>query len=194
MAVNEEMKALLEQNGVTTSKSSGKYSVILNDKQSAKGAENSQNQQSIKETGNEKQSSINEGAITPKASSEVGAAELASGSEEQPKAIIQPKASTQAEISNSSNEIAKPKATTKPKKSSASTTSKSEKKLTADVKININKAMSEDLVKLTGIGESKAKAIIAYRDAHPFKSVDELMKVKGIGPKIFEKIKEHVEL
>jgi competence protein ComEA len=49
-------------------------------------------------------------------------------------------------------------------------------------------------MKLPSIGESKAKAIIAYREAQVFQTVDEIMKIKGIGPKIFEKIKDHLEL
>lgn len=58
--------------------------------------------------------------------------------------------------------------------------------------ININTAPVEELVKLSGIGKSKAEAIIAYRQAHPFKSVAELTEVKGIGPKMLEKIQSHI--
>jgi competence protein ComEA len=62
-------------------------------------------------------------------------------------------------------------------------------------KININQATADDLEKLPGIGASKAKAIIAYRkQSNLFKSLEELMNVKGIGPKIYEKIKGHLEL
>jgi comEA protein len=47
--------------------------------------------------------------------------------------------------------------------------------------VNINTATVEQLETLTGIGESKAKAIIAYReDKEKFNSVEDLTKVKGI--------------
>lgn len=57
--------------------------------------------------------------------------------------------------------------------------------------VNINQAGAEELAeKLSGIGPAKAKAILMYRDLHgPFKSVDELIKVKGIGPRTLEKIR-----
>lgn len=48
--------------------------------------------------------------------------------------------------------------------------------------ININTADIETLTSLNGIGEAKAEAIVAYRDANgPFQSSDELTNVKGIG-------------
>ena len=58
--------------------------------------------------------------------------------------------------------------------------------------VNVNTASAEELSKLPGIGPSKAQAIIALRQAHPFKAVSELAEVKGIGPKKIEKIKDHV--
>ncbi|TWI53927.1 competence protein ComEA [Pseudomonas duriflava] len=59
-------------------------------------------------------------------------------------------------------------------------------------RININSADAVLLDKhLKGVGVAKAKAIIAYREAHgPFASVDELLEVKGIGPAILEKNRE----
>ena len=54
--------------------------------------------------------------------------------------------------------------------------------------VNINSASEGELVSLHGIGSSKAQAIILYRDMFgDFKNVDELSKVKGIGPKTLEK-------
>lgn len=58
--------------------------------------------------------------------------------------------------------------------------------------ININTAPAEELMKLPGIGKSKAEAIVVYRQAHPFKSVEELTEVKGIGPKMLQKLQAHV--
>lgn len=57
--------------------------------------------------------------------------------------------------------------------------------------ININTADVLELQKLDGIGEAKAKAIIAYRDSiGGFKTVEEIKKVSGIGESAFAKIKD----
>lgn len=59
--------------------------------------------------------------------------------------------------------------------------------------IDINTAAKEELTSLAGIGPAKAEAIIKHRKAKgPFKSLDELKNVEGIGDKIFEKIKADV--
>ena len=59
----------------------------------------------------------------------------------------------------------------------------------ASTLININTASAVDLETLPGIGPKTAEAIIAYRDANgPFKSVDDLMQVQGVGEKILEAI------
>ena len=48
---------------------------------------------------------------------------------------------------------------------------------------------------LSGIGESKAQAIISYREQHgEFKEIEELMQVSGIGESVFEQIKDHITL
>lgn len=56
-------------------------------------------------------------------------------------------------------------------------------------KVNLNTADAATLQReLTGIGEVKAQAIVAYRDEHgDFASVDELLEVKGIGEATLEK-------
>ena len=55
--------------------------------------------------------------------------------------------------------------------------------------IDINTADANTLATtLTGIGAAKAAAIVAYRDANgPFKTLDELVKIKGVGKKTLEK-------
>ena len=61
--------------------------------------------------------------------------------------------------------------------------------------ISINKASSEDLQKIRGIGPSLAERIISYRDANGgFKSTEELKQVRGIGDLKFEKIKSQVTM
>ena len=48
---------------------------------------------------------------------------------------------------------------------------------------------------LTGIGESKADAIISYRNENgSFKNIEEIKNVSGIGDSIFEKIKDNITL
>jgi len=64
-----------------------------------------------------------------------------------------------------------------------------------DGKISINKASLEELMTLKGIGESKAKSIIAYRQENGgFKNLEELMNVKGITANIYEEIKDSIKL
>jgi len=54
--------------------------------------------------------------------------------------------------------------------------------------VNINSATAKELQKVDGIGAKTAAKIVVYRDEHgPFKSVDELLKVKGIGKKKLKK-------
>jgi competence protein ComEA len=60
-------------------------------------------------------------------------------------------------------------------------------------KININTASAEQLESLPGVGPATARAIIEYRKQHGgFQSVDELIEVRGIGPKKLEQIRPHV--
>ena len=59
--------------------------------------------------------------------------------------------------------------------------------------IDINTADAAALQTLPGIGETKAAAIIAHREANgPFATVDDLKNVKGVGEKTLEKLKEQI--
>lgn len=60
--------------------------------------------------------------------------------------------------------------------------------------VNLNTASTTDLMALPGIGKSKADAIVAYRENHPFKAVEELLEVKGIGPKMLDRMKDHLTI
>ncbi|MDF9760496.1 competence protein ComEA [Peribacillus simplex] len=61
--------------------------------------------------------------------------------------------------------------------------------------VNLNTATQEDLETLTGIGPSKAIAILEYREkVGKFKQVDELKKVSGIGDKTFEKLQDSISV
>ncbi|MGI6324402.1 MAG: helix-hairpin-helix domain-containing protein [Bacilli bacterium] len=61
--------------------------------------------------------------------------------------------------------------------------------------LNINTATLEQLMTLPGIGESKAKEIINYREINNgFKSIDEIKAVNGIGDSTFAKIKDYITI
>lgn len=62
--------------------------------------------------------------------------------------------------------------------------------------VNINTADKETLITaISGVGEKKAEAIIEYREQHgPFKSVDEITKIKGIGQGILDKNRENLSV
>lgn len=59
--------------------------------------------------------------------------------------------------------------------------------------VNINTADAQELMQLSGIGQSKADAIIAYREEHgAFQSIDELMNISGIKEGVYNKIKDSI--
>lgn len=62
-----------------------------------------------------------------------------------------------------------------------------------DGAININRATAEELTNLAGIGDSKANAIVKYRQKNgSFSSIEEIKNVTGIGDATFENIKEQI--
>ena len=61
--------------------------------------------------------------------------------------------------------------------------------------VNLNTASLEQLMTLSGIGETKAKSIIEYRTkVGKFQSIDELMNISGIGEAMFEKVKNRITI
>ena len=61
--------------------------------------------------------------------------------------------------------------------------------------ININTANLEQLMKISGVGKTKAEAIISYREKNgDFKKKEDITKVRGIGKATFEKIKDKIEV
>ncbi len=64
-----------------------------------------------------------------------------------------------------------------------------------DELVSINNGTKEELMTLTGIGESKAEEIIKYREEHgDFKKLEDIMNVSGIGEKAYSKIKDYIKL
>lgn len=64
-----------------------------------------------------------------------------------------------------------------------------------DKRVNLNTATLEELDALPGVGPSTAKNIIAYREAHGgFAAPEEIMNVKRIGEKTFQKLEEYIKV
>lgn len=65
--------------------------------------------------------------------------------------------------------------------------------ITADGKVNINKADSQGLQELPGVGPATAEKILDYREANgAFQSPEEIKNVSGIGDKTYEKMKDKI--
>lgn len=61
--------------------------------------------------------------------------------------------------------------------------------------LDINHATKEELMTLTGIGESKAASIISYRETNgKFKKTEDIMNITGIKSGVYEKIKDHIRV
>ena len=62
--------------------------------------------------------------------------------------------------------------------------------ISLNLKININAAALDELLNLPGIGETKARAIIQYREENgPFLELEDILNVPGIGEGIFNDLK-----
>jgi competence protein ComEA len=90
------------------------------------------------------------------------------------------------------------KSTPKPKPTTAATNATSAPKPTAAPpaggKININTATVDQLSQLPGIGKEMAQRIVDYRTKTPFKTIDDIKNVKGIGKAKFGKIKDSISV
>ncbi len=62
--------------------------------------------------------------------------------------------------------------------------------IAAGGKININTATKKELVTLKHVGDKIADRIIEYRKENPFQKPEDIMKVKGIGQKVFDANKD----
>jgi competence protein ComEA len=60
------------------------------------------------------------------------------------------------------------------------------------MKIDLLNCSVYDLIEIPGIGESKAKNIIEYRNSHGFTKKEDILNVSGIGPSIYNKIKNYI--
>ncbi len=58
--------------------------------------------------------------------------------------------------------------------------------------VNINTASIDELLTVSGIGKSKAEAIITYRQKEKFKTIEDIKNVSGIGDALFEQIKSSI--
>ena len=72
---------------------------------------------------------------------------------------------------------------------------KAKETLASMQQVNINEADADTLATLKGIGKKRALKIIEYREQNgPFQKPEDIMKVKGIGRKIFEQNKEFIAI
>ena len=61
--------------------------------------------------------------------------------------------------------------------------------------LDLNTATLSDLTRLPGIGQTKAQAILDWREAHgPFRAVEDLLSVDGIGEKTWETLRPYVRV
>jgi competence protein ComEA len=65
---------------------------------------------------------------------------------------------------------------------------------TLEGQVNINTATAEQLELLPGIGPAMAKKIVDYRTNKPFQETNQIVRIKGIGPKTFTKLKQFLVL
>jgi competence protein ComEA len=61
--------------------------------------------------------------------------------------------------------------------------------------IDLNRATAEELTAIPGVGRVIAQRIVEFRDKQgPFRRIEDLLKIKGIGEKSFQKIRPYVKI
>ena len=97
----------------------------------------------------------------------------------------------QAELVSDGQKIYVP---TKEEAADLAQTGKSQNSISgSEGKVNLNTASLQELMTLSGIGQSRAEAILKYREKNGgFKSIEEIQKVEGIKEGVFEKIKDDI--
>jgi len=65
-------------------------------------------------------------------------------------------------------------------------------KATLEGVVNVNTASPDELRLLTGVGPARVRNILAYRHKHPFRTVEELARIKGIGRKMVRHLRLHL--
>lgn len=112
------------------------------------------------------------------------------GSKQTEVVIITPLTAEQVPTESCAESTVQPAANTKPTTQTVPDTIVVQ---TGDKRVNLNTATLEELDALPGVGPSTAKNIIAYREAHGgFAAPEEIMNVKRIGEKTFDKLKAHI--
>jgi competence protein ComEA len=59
-------------------------------------------------------------------------------------------------------------------------------------RIDLNRASAAELMRLPGVGQKKAQAIVSHRAKAPFQRPEDVVQVKGLGPAWFAKVKPHL--
>jgi competence protein ComEA len=60
--------------------------------------------------------------------------------------------------------------------------------------VNLNTASPDELQLLSGVGPAKVRNILAYRTKHPFRTIEEVVRIKGIGRKMFRRLRLHLAI
>jgi competence protein ComEA len=61
-------------------------------------------------------------------------------------------------------------------------------------RIDLNRATVAELMRLPGVGEKRAQAIVAHRAKQPFRRAEDVLAVKGLGPSWFAKVKASLQV
>jgi competence protein ComEA len=61
-------------------------------------------------------------------------------------------------------------------------------------RIDLNRATVAQLMRIPGVGEKKAQAIVAHRAKQPFRRAEDVLAVKGLGPAWFAKVKANLSV